>query len=74
MMECRGTLRFSLFFFVLQANAIRPIIKGCVVGQKSVTDKKEMLETDEAFAQLDFLRQCCKDCPGPVQFWLMVKS
>lgn len=39
-----------------------------MVGQKSVTDKKEMLETDEAFAQLDFLRQCCKDCPGPVQF------
>lgn len=67
MMECRGTLCFSLFFFVRQANAIRPIIKGCVLGLKPVTDKKEMLETNEAFAQLDFLRLCCKDCPEPVQ-------
>lgn len=67
MMECRGTLCFSLFSFVQQANAIRPIIKGCVLGLKPVTDKKEMLETNEAFAQLDFLRLCCKDCPEPVQ-------
>lgn len=54
MMECRGTLCSSLFFFVRQANAIRPIIQGCVLGLKPVTDKKEMLETNEAFAQLDF--------------------
>lgn len=67
MMECRETLCFSLFFFVRQANVIRPIIKGCVLGLKPVTDKKEMLETNEAFAQLDFLRLCCKDCPEPVQ-------
>ena len=67
MMECRGTLCSSLFFFVRQANVIRPIIQGCVLGLKPVTDKKEMLETNEAFAQLDFLRLYCKDCPEPVQ-------
>lgn len=42
-------------------------MKGCVLGLKPVTDKKEMLETNEAFAQLDFLRLCCKDCPEPVR-------
>lgn len=67
MMECRGTLCPRLVVFVQQANAIRPIIKGCAPGLKPVTDKKEMLETNEAFAQLDFLRLCCKDCPEPVQ-------